>query len=280
MMLTISFSLRSTTLEPNVVSQMVNILPTKTIHVEELLGKKNPKRSGGGLWKYTLTGDSTQVLHSMLAAIAPSIGGFAAAAKLFDAEMALGISFEPAGGQGGFDLPASDLCALCRLVDGVNFYFLTSDRIVEIASYSYWLSGAGIKYEPGVESREQDEMRLALRLPVENATGVEIREALDVGFCEASSFEMRPEARRSLVYELVGVAKATKPGEAVKLAIDQLKKLEYLKVMRPGEGTVGLWWAPESGCNGYSLSAIDLANLISDMKFVDFFFSSVAFDDE
>jgi hypothetical protein len=293
-MFTVSFSLVSATLDPNVVSNTSGLTASKKIHPLDVVPPRfidgnevAPSRlAGRGLWATRIVGDLGDALQKTSSTIDLVRTKLVEAAKLFDATIALGISYEPERGQGGFVLDSAAFAApLMELLDEVNFYFLTSATLDGKPNYQRWLNnGQEIIENVPAESRNADSMCIALRIPTANMLASEVSQFRDHGFCYLqppnTDGSKGDENHSWLVRELVAPGFADTVEKAIDHALSEIENLRKLDVAKfPGQ-VLGLWWAPQSGCTGYMLDPRKLAALIKDISLVDFYFASAVDPEE
>lgn len=245
------------------------------MHPGGVLGKKNSR----GLWALGVAGELATSLGALAAAVVPKANVVNDWVSQFKAGVRLGISYDPPRGQGGFVVAATVFAPpLLQLADEITFYFLTNAPIVERADYQSWRDGRGPGYIDGTaDEPPADALHIVLRVPVAAISDATMQQALQHGWVRASV-----GSDAVLVLELVGPADAeiaTSPAAAVAHALAKLRAMQELAILRRCDITLGIWWAPQSGCNGYTLPAESFAELLACAGEVDFYLASYEADE-
>lgn len=120
----VSLVFRSDALIPEEVTIILGINPTWA-HAkgEEAPKTKTPRSSG--VWALEIEGQEVEAVASeLLELLKTRREAISIVKKRFDACVAIGVWWEPDGGQGGYSLPAHLVVELASLASRVDFYFV------------------------------------------------------------------------------------------------------------------------------------------------------------
>lgn len=119
----VSIGMTSEVLEPEDVTRIVGVQPTRAFK----RGDRGPNRrvpAPRGVWAYEVTSDDVgPAAAELLRVIEPLVPVLRQAAGKYEALLAVGVCWQPEGGQGGYSLPADLVRRLSMLGERVDFYF-------------------------------------------------------------------------------------------------------------------------------------------------------------
>lgn len=121
--MSVSVGLKANDLDPEEVTRLVGVQPTRAVKRGVLLPKRTVP-SPWGIWVFeSRSDDVTKAATEILCALEPRMEQLREASSKYDAEVNVGISWQPEGGQGGYSLPADTLRRLSALASRIDFYF-------------------------------------------------------------------------------------------------------------------------------------------------------------
>lgn len=119
----VTVGMKSETLDPEDVTHLVGVSPTRSIRKGEL-SSKGRVPAPWGVWTYEASSDDVEVAaNEVLAAIEPVANQLRQAARKHQAFLSVSIYWAPEYSQGGYSLPCSVVKRLSALGERFDFYF-------------------------------------------------------------------------------------------------------------------------------------------------------------
>lgn len=120
----VSVAVKAEALEPAEVTRIAGVVPTRAFRKGEVSPRTSVPRPWG-VWALECTSDNIETATAeLLAAVETRMEKLREAASMYDdAELTVGIFWQPEGGQGGYSLSSDVVQRLSKLGTRIDFYF-------------------------------------------------------------------------------------------------------------------------------------------------------------